>query len=172
MLLREQTLSCSYQRASSVAELLVKSSWICATFAKAVAHVTLQNLLEQPESKRLVCQKATLISLSFWKVNTMFSHMTPSYGAGRCITVKGINTINHDGNWYHAPTWISHLEISKEPLAKVLERGMENEWLGPIVTSVSLENTLNLFNFITKLLKTGLKRAHSYQCHLNMVSQK
>ena len=30
--------------------------------------------------------------------HNVFTHMTPSYGMpGRCITVKGINTINHDG---------------------------------------------------------------------------
>ena len=59
--------------------------------------------------------------------------MTPSYGQpGRCITVKGINTINHDGELIPCPYMdLSLGNITKEPLAEVLERGMKNEWLGP-----------------------------------------
>ena len=34
----------------------------------------------------------------------IFTHMTPSYGhPGKCITVKGINTVNHDGEIMPCP---------------------------------------------------------------------
>ena len=63
----------------------------------------------------------------------VFTHMSPSYGqAGRCITVKGINTINHDGELIPCPYMdLSVGNVMKEGLATVLERGMLNSWLGP-----------------------------------------
>jgi len=63
----------------------------------------------------------------------IFTHMTPSYGQpGRCITVKGINTINHDGELIPCPYMdLSIGNIVKESLATVLDRGMRNKWLGP-----------------------------------------
>ena len=59
--------------------------------------------------------------------------MTPSYGLpGKCITVKGINTVNHDGELVPCPYMdLSIGNIVKEPLSVVLERGMKNKWLGP-----------------------------------------
>jgi MoaA/NifB/PqqE/SkfB family radical SAM enzyme len=59
--------------------------------------------------------------------------MTPSYGQpGRCITVKGINTVNHDGELIPCPYMdLSIGNIVKESLADVLDRGMRNKWLGP-----------------------------------------
>ncbi len=63
----------------------------------------------------------------------IFTHMSPSYGQpGRCITVKGINTINHDGELIPCPYMdLSIGNIVKESLATVLDRGMRNKWLGP-----------------------------------------
>jgi MoaA/NifB/PqqE/SkfB family radical SAM enzyme len=63
----------------------------------------------------------------------IFTHMSPSYGQpGRCITVKGINTINHDGELIPCPYMdLSIGNIVKESLATVLNRGMRNKWLGP-----------------------------------------
>ena len=81
-----------------------------------------------------VCQKADVDQLKFLETEyNVFTHMTPSYGQpGRCITVKGINTINHDGELIPCPYMdLSLGNITKESLATVLERGMKNEWLGP-----------------------------------------
>ena len=65
--------------------------------------------------------------------HNVFTHMTPSYGMpGRCITVKGINTINHDGEvvpWPYMDLSIGNLKDL--PLAEILGRGMRNKWLGP-----------------------------------------
>lgn len=63
----------------------------------------------------------------------IFTHMTPSYGQpGRCITVKGINTVNHDGEIIPCPYMdLSIGNVTKEPLSQILERGMMNSWLGP-----------------------------------------
>jgi len=63
----------------------------------------------------------------------IFTHMSPSYGQpGRCITVKGINTVNHDGELIPCPYMdLSVGNILKESLAAVLDRGMRNKWLGP-----------------------------------------
>ena len=63
----------------------------------------------------------------------IFTHMSPSYGQpGRCITVKGINTVNHDGELIPCPYMdLSIGNIVKESLAAVLDRGMRNKWLGP-----------------------------------------
>ena len=63
----------------------------------------------------------------------IFTHMTPSYGQpGRCITVKGIDTVNHDGEIVPCPsTDLSIGNVINEPLSVILERGMMNSWLGP-----------------------------------------
>ena len=63
----------------------------------------------------------------------IFTHMTPSYGQpGRCITVKGINTVNHDGEIIPCPYMdLSIGNVTKEPLSAILNRGMKNSWLGP-----------------------------------------
>jgi MoaA/NifB/PqqE/SkfB family radical SAM enzyme len=63
----------------------------------------------------------------------IFTHMTPSYGQpGKCITVKGINTVNHDGEIVPCPYMdLSIGNVTKEPLSQILERGMLNSWLGP-----------------------------------------
>jgi MoaA/NifB/PqqE/SkfB family radical SAM enzyme len=69
------------------------------------------------------------------------THMTPSYMRGQdgalghydgCITVKGINTITSTGEIVPCPymDW-SIGNVLHEPLAKILDRGMRNKWLGP-----------------------------------------
>ena len=65
--------------------------------------------------------------------HNVFTHMTPSYGMpGRCITVKGINTINHDGEVVPCPYMdLSIGNLNDLPLAEILGRGMRNKWLGP-----------------------------------------
>ena len=63
----------------------------------------------------------------------IFTHMTPNYGQpGKCITVKGINTVNHDGEIIPCPYMdLSLGNVTKEPLEDILKRGMMNKWLGP-----------------------------------------
>jgi MoaA/NifB/PqqE/SkfB family radical SAM enzyme len=59
--------------------------------------------------------------------------MSPSYGQpGKCITVKGLNTVNHDGEIVPCPYMdLSIGNVMHEPLGDVLDRGMKNKWLGP-----------------------------------------
>jgi MoaA/NifB/PqqE/SkfB family radical SAM enzyme len=81
-----------------------------------------------------VCTKKDVDHLKLLeKKYNIFTHMTPSYGQpGRCITVKGINTVNHDGEIIPCPYMdLSIGNVTKEPLSQILERGMLNSWLGP-----------------------------------------
>ena len=81
-----------------------------------------------------VCTKRDVDQLKLLEAKyNIFTHMSPSYGQpGRCITVKGINTVNHDGELVPCPYMdLSIGNIVKEPLADVLDRGMRNKWLGP-----------------------------------------
>lgn len=86
------------------------------------------------EQATWVCTKKDVDQLKFLEDRyNVFTHMCPSYGQpGRCITVKGINTINHDGELIPCPYMdLSIGNIVKEPLNVVLDRGMLNSWLGP-----------------------------------------
>lgn len=86
------------------------------------------------EQETWVCTKKDVDQLKYLEDKyNVFTHMTPSYGQpGRCITVKGINTVNHDGEIIPCPYMdLSIGNVTKEPLAKILERGMMNSWLGP-----------------------------------------
>lgn len=86
------------------------------------------------EQDEWVCVKRDVDQLKLLEEKyNIFTHMTPSYGQpGRCITVKGINTINHDGELIPCPYMdLSIGNIVKEPLSMVLDRGMKNKWLGP-----------------------------------------
>lgn len=81
-----------------------------------------------------VCTKRDVDQLKYLEDRyNLFTHMTPSYGQpGRCITVKGINTVNHDGEIIPCPYMdLSIGNVTKEPLAAILDRGMRNKWLGP-----------------------------------------
>ena len=81
-----------------------------------------------------VCTKRDVDQLKFLEDKfNIFTHMTPSYGQpGRCITVKGINTVNHDGEIVPCPYMdLSIGNVTKEPLKYILDRGMKNSWLGP-----------------------------------------
>ena len=81
-----------------------------------------------------VCTKRDVDQLKLLEAKyNVFTHMSPSYGQpGRCITVKGINTVNHDGELVPCPYMdLSIGNIVKESLADVLDRGMRNKWLGP-----------------------------------------
>ena len=86
------------------------------------------------EQDTWVCTKKDVDQLKTLEQKyNIFTHMTPSYGQpGKCITVKGINTINHDGEVIPCPYMdLSIGNVTTEPLEEVLQRGMENSWLGP-----------------------------------------
>lgn len=86
------------------------------------------------EQDTWVCTKKDVDQLKLLEDKyNVFTHMTPSYGQpGRCITVKGINTVNHDGEIIPCPYMdLSIGNVTKEPLSVILERGMKNSWLGP-----------------------------------------
>jgi MoaA/NifB/PqqE/SkfB family radical SAM enzyme len=86
------------------------------------------------EQDTWVCTKKDVDHLKLLEEKyNIFTHMTPSYGQpGRCITVKGINTVNHDGEIVPCPYMdLSIGNVTKEPLAAILDRGMKNSWLGP-----------------------------------------
>lgn len=86
------------------------------------------------EQESWVCTKKDVDQLKFLEDHyNVFTHMSPSYGQpGRCITVKGINTVNHDGEIIPCPYMdLSIGNVTKEPLSVILERGMMNSWLGP-----------------------------------------
>lgn len=86
------------------------------------------------EQAAWVCQKKDVDQLKFLENRyNVFTHMSPSYGQpGRCITVKGINTVNHDGEIIPCPYMdLSIGNVTREPLSVILERGMFNSWLGP-----------------------------------------
>lgn len=86
------------------------------------------------EQESWVCTKKDVDQLKLLENKyNIFTHMSPSYGQpGRCITVKGINTVNHDGEIIPCPYMdLSIGNVTKEPLSVILERGMKNSWLGP-----------------------------------------
>jgi MoaA/NifB/PqqE/SkfB family radical SAM enzyme len=86
------------------------------------------------EQDTWVCTKKDVDQLKFLEDRyNVFTHMSPSYGQpGRCITVKGINTVNHDGEIVPCPYMdMSIGNVTKEPLSVILDRGMRNSWLGP-----------------------------------------
>jgi AdoMet-dependent heme synthase len=81
-----------------------------------------------------VCVKKDVDQLKYLEDKyNVFTHMTPSYGQpGKCITVKGINTVNHDGEIVPCPYMdLSIGNVMNTPLAEILDRGMKNKWLGP-----------------------------------------
>ena len=86
------------------------------------------------EQDTWVCTKKDVDHLKMLENKyNIFTHMTPSYGQpGRCITVKGINTVNHDGEIIPCPYMdLSIGNVTKESLSAILDRGMKNSWLGP-----------------------------------------
>ncbi len=81
-----------------------------------------------------VCTKKDVDQLKYLEDKyNVFTHMTPSYGQpGKCITVKGINTVNHDGEIIPCPYMdLSIGNVMNTPLSEILGRGMKNKWLGP-----------------------------------------
>jgi len=67
------------------------------------------------------------------KEYSVFTHMTPSYGSFKgCITVKGIITVTSTGEITPCPYIdFSIGNLKQNSLKEILERGMNNPWLGP-----------------------------------------
>lgn len=99
----------------------------------------------------------------------IFTHMTPSYGQpGKCITVKGINTVNHDGEIMPCPYMdMSIGNVMKMPLADILDRGMKNTWLGPYRDECLIGENLDFIKFhndaVAKHLETSPYLPISYE---------
>ena len=91
----------------------------------------------------------------------IFTHMTPSYGQpGKCITFKGINTINHDGEIIPCPYMdMSIGNVVHMPLAEILDRGMKNKWLGPYRDECIIGENFDFIKFhndsVSKHLETS-----------------
>ena len=89
----------------------------------------------------------------------IFTHMTPNYGQpGKCITVKGINTVNHDGEIVPCPYMdLSLGNVTKEPLKDILERGMKNKWLGPYRDECIIGENFDFIKFHNDSVANHLK---------------
>lgn len=127
-----------------ISTCIVKDRVFCDEFLSMCAYckhndIPLYVTLAKPvgtarEQAAWVCQKKDVDQLKFLENRyNVFTHMSPSYGQpGRCITVKGINTVNHDGEIIPCPYMdLSIGNVTREPLSVILERGMFNSWLGP-----------------------------------------
>jgi len=103
-----------------------------------------------------VCTKEDVDYLKFLETKyNIFTHMTPNYGQpGRCITVKGINTVNHDGEIIPCPYMdLSIGNVTKEPLSVILERGMMNSWLGPYRDECIIGENFDFIKFHNQTVK-------------------
>lgn len=89
----------------------------------------------------------------------IFTHMSPSYGhPGKCITVKGINTVNHDGEIVPCPYMdLSIGNVMHEPLRAVLDRGMKNKWLGPYRDECIIGENMEFITFHNDTVADHLK---------------
>jgi AdoMet-dependent heme synthase len=91
----------------------------------------------------------------------IFTHMTPSYGRpGQCITVKGINTINHDGEIVPCPYMdLSIGNVMDIPLANILDRGMQDKWLGPYRDECIIGENFDFIKFHNDTVTDHLKES-------------
>ena len=91
----------------------------------------------------------------------IFTHMTPSYGQpGKCITVKGINTVNHDGEIIPCPYMdLSIGNVTHMPLAEIMDRGMKDKWLGPYRDECIIGENFNFIKFHNDSVANHLKKS-------------
>lgn len=91
----------------------------------------------------------------------VFTHMSPSYGMpGRCITVKGINTVNHDGEIIPCPYMdLSIGNVTKEPLERILNRGMRHKWLGPYRDECIIGERSDFIDFHNRMVDGQIERS-------------
>jgi MoaA/NifB/PqqE/SkfB family radical SAM enzyme len=107
-----------------------------------------------------VCTKKDVDQLKLLEDKyNIFTHMTPNYGQpGKCITVKGINTVNHDGEIIPCPYMdLSIGNVTKEPLKDILSRGMMNKWLGPYRDECIIGENFDFIDFHNKAVEDHLK---------------
>jgi len=107
-----------------------------------------------------VCTKKDVDRLKMLEDDfNIFTHMSPSYGQlGRCITVKGIVTINHDGEIVPCPYMdLSIGNVMHMPLADILERGMKNKWLGPYRDECIIGENHDFIAFHNNVVASHLK---------------
>jgi len=85
--------------------------------------------------------------------------MTPSYGRpGQCITVKGINTVNHDGEIVPCPYMdLSIGNVMNMPLSEILDRGMQDKWLGPYRDECIIGENFDFIKFHNDTVQEHLK---------------
>ena len=154
-LLEKQGSSCFSQPVLSREGFLVGNSKICVNTVtqKTFPYVTLAKPVGSArEHMEWVAKKDVDELKRLEDTYNIFTHMTPSYGfPGRCITVKGINTVNHDGEIVPCPYMdLSIGNVTQEPLEAILARGMKTNGLGPTEMSVLLGKTLISSNFTTQ----------------------
>jgi MoaA/NifB/PqqE/SkfB family radical SAM enzyme len=91
----------------------------------------------------------------------IFTHMTPSYGQpGKCITVKGINTVNHDGEIIPCPYMdLSIGNVTGMPLAEIMDRGMKDKWLGPYRDECIIGENYDFIKFHNDTVAKHLKNS-------------
>ena len=107
-----------------------------------------------------VCTKKDVDQLKLLEdKHNIFTHMTPNYGQpGKCITVKGINTVNHDGEIIPCPYMdLSIGNVTKEPLSDILSRGMLNKWLGPYRDECIIGENLEFIQFHNQSVENHMK---------------
>ena len=107
-----------------------------------------------------VCTKKDVDQLKYLEDKyDVFTHMTPSYGQpGKCITVKGINTVNHDGEIVPCPYMdLSIGNVMKMPLSEILGRGMKNKWLGPYRDECIIGENFDFIKFHNETVANHLK---------------
>ncbi len=112
------------------------------------------------EHDEWVCTKEDVDQLKILEQTyNIFTHMTPNYGQpGKCITVKGINTVNHDGEIIPCPYMdLSIGNVTKEPLSDILNRGMLNKWLGPYRDECIIGENQEFIHFHNNAVKDFLK---------------
>jgi MoaA/NifB/PqqE/SkfB family radical SAM enzyme len=108
-----------------------------------------------------VCTKQDVDHLKMLEDDfNIFTHMSPSYGQpGKCITVKGIVTINHDGEIVPCPYMdLSIGNVMHMPLADILERGMKNKWLGPYRDECIIGENHDFISFHNDVVAEHLKQ--------------
>jgi MoaA/NifB/PqqE/SkfB family radical SAM enzyme len=149
---------------------LVRGRVFSAEFERLIAYCAEESIplyvtLAKPvgsarEHDEWVCTKKDVDQLKYLEdKHNIFTHMTPNYGQpGKCITVKGINTVNHDGEIIPCPYMdLSIGNVTKEPLKDILERGMRNRWLGPYRDECIIGENFEFIDFHNKAVEDHLK---------------
>ena len=109
-----------------------------------------------------VCTKNDVDHLKYLEDKyNIFTHMTPSYGQpGKCITVKGINTVNHEGEIVPCPYMdLSIGNVMQMPLSEILDRGMKDKWLGPYRDECIIGENFDFIEFHNNAVAKHLKNS-------------